>query len=94
VKLPFDDDGVDLRADFHGHVKTFADDDDRRWFDEHPGRLSYERRAHLHEFCDPDSLTTGRCRPLFALGPRQKLLVTVVRISAAVTLREPRVVGR
>jgi hypothetical protein len=53
---------LDLRADLHGHALDWLNDQDRRWFREHPGATWYAREPCPHELCDPRFVP--RCEPL------------------------------
>lgn len=95
-------DDIDLRADLHGHVVDFVSDQDRRWFDAHPGETVRHRPALPHEFCDPRHLS--ECRPVFdplplpegveatlmlPEGVEVTLMVEVRRLSSWARTRQP-----
>jgi hypothetical protein len=80
---------LDFSADLHGHVIEYACDQDRRWFDEHPGETCYVRLAVEHELCDPRAAAQGRCVPAFTVPAGARLVIKVTQVEPGFRLRRP-----
>jgi len=82
----------DLRSDLHGHVTAFVADEDRRWFEEHPGVRVRHRPAVPHEWCDPTAVPG--CVPVFGpppfpAGVEATLMVEVQWLAPGARTRHP-----
>jgi hypothetical protein len=68
---------INLRADLHGRAFDWLRDQDRLWFEAHPGKKVRHRPAFEHEFCDPR--LTPFCVSLLEAPPNPE---TLDRVSA------------